>query len=140
MSFRYRGVATLFPARLLLVPLVGLFLAAPAVHASLPTVEREMDAIRPSPSTPELKARGTRHVALDPKANPTEIRLANGLIFDTRDGEPGIAERLRADEAAAPDERISLLVQVQAPVQVSPVAQSAFDSQVSPGSMVPSPQ
>jgi hypothetical protein len=65
----------------------------------------------------ELRQLGTRVERAVPKVVPTEVRLANGIVFDTRVGEPAVPARLRASTATAPEERISLLVQVQAPTE-----------------------
>ncbi|HMB70458.1 MAG TPA: S8 family serine peptidase, partial [bacterium] len=69
------------------------------------------------PSGPQIRSAGRRTEIAAPKRVPTEIRLSSGLVFDTRNGEPSVAAHLRATEAVAPEEMLSLLVQVQSPVQ-----------------------
>lgn len=64
---------------------------------------------------PRLEERGRVRLAPAPKREETRIRLANGIEFDTRVGEPAIPGALRA-EAPAPGERASWIVQVEAPV------------------------
>jgi len=51
-----------------------------------------------------------------PKSSPTEILFQNGIHFETTSGEPNLPRGLRMDEALDADERIGLLVQVEAPV------------------------
>ena len=80
-------------------------LPGPSDESAEPTLGR--------PSGPELRFLGRRVENPSPKRVPTEIHLANGISFDTRTGEPSLPTRLRAREAVAPDEMLSLIVQVQ---------------------------
>jgi len=85
-----------------------------------PVGAAERSAPRPAatpPATPELAARRVETFAPTPRLAPREIRLANGISFDTRAGEPALPERLRASAPASADERIGLLVQVEAPAR-----------------------
>jgi hypothetical protein len=112
MSCGVRSFRRLAPA-LCLLPLLT---ALPA-QASLPEGPANVQPPGGSHSGPELRAVGRRSQPAAPKRVPTEIRLSSGLVFDTRNGEPSVPVRLRAAEAVAPDEILSLLVQVQSPVQ-----------------------
>ena len=92
-------------------------LTAGPVSASLPTSQDADSAPRLGHSGPELRHLGTRTVVAEPKRDVTQIHLANGIAFDTRDGEPELASHLRVGESVAPDETISLLVQMSGPVE-----------------------
>ncbi|NNE44536.1 MAG: hypothetical protein HKN12_10025, partial [Gemmatimonadetes bacterium] len=96
--------------------ILGLSVAGSAT-ASLPTPDSSEPAPRLGVSGPELRHLGTRQTVPAPKRAVTEISLANGITFDTRTGEPSVAPHLRVNEQVAPDEMISLLVQVQGPVE-----------------------
>ena len=68
-----------------------------------------------APSAPELKSLGVRTFEPAPKSSPTEILFQNGIRFETTTGEPDLPRGLRMDEVSDEDERVGLLVQVQAP-------------------------
>jgi hypothetical protein len=100
-----------------------LVLTATSVRASTPvSAPSPVLSSRPA-SVPELKSLGQRSFVPAPKYTPTEIRLSNGVAFDTDLGEPNVPARLRQPEVAGPDERISLLVQVEAPMQSEWIAE-----------------
>ena len=92
-------------------------LTVTSVHASLPLPEPSAaESSRPL-SVPELRSMGQRSFQPAPKHSPTEIRLSNGVVFDTDLGEPSVPARLRQAEVDGPLGRTSLLVQVEAPIQ-----------------------
>ncbi|MGQ0720998.1 MAG: FlgD immunoglobulin-like domain containing protein [Candidatus Eiseniibacteriota bacterium] len=86
--------------------------------ASLP-VAAAPDAAAPAAQRPgpQLRHLGNRVERTVPKVTPTEIRLANGIVFDTRTGEPQVPARLRAATTVAPEDRLSLVVQVESPIE-----------------------
>ncbi|HET9887811.1 MAG TPA: S8 family serine peptidase, partial [bacterium] len=85
--------------------------------ASLPTKEagKVVASGAVAPSAPELKSLGVRSFAPAPKSSPTEILFQNGIRFQTTQGEPDLPRGLRMNEVTDGDERIGLLVQVEAP-------------------------
>ena len=113
MSPRFGGIVS--PSTLSVLSLVATVGLARPAAGSLP--EPAPTADRAHASAPELKALGTRSYVPEIKRAPTEIRLQNGISFDTRLGEPRLPAHLEARAAIAPDETISLLVQVESPVR-----------------------
>lgn len=113
---RFPGAASSITAG---ITLASCLLASP-VLASLPaeTPDSSPNGPQAGPAAvPELTERGRFSFAPAAKHSDTGIRLANGIQFDTRAGEPAIPEALRSPENVALDDRISLLVQLNGPVQ-----------------------
>ncbi len=94
--------------------------ATPALGATAPQTARALaanGAPRAAEPAAEIRLEEARRFAYAPvaKEGSREIRLANGIAFDTREGEPPIPAALRATEVG--DEPIAMLVQLQAPVR-----------------------
>ena len=70
----------------------------------------------PAPEAARLTERRRFTVDAPVKELASKITFSNGIEFDTRSGEPSIPDALRSS-VPAPGERMSLLVQVQAPLQ-----------------------
>jgi hypothetical protein len=105
--------------------LAGTAICAILLHASsssgsLPASqpEGERAPLSRPPAVSELTVLGTRSFVPAPKRAPTRIVFQNGIEFDARAGEPVLPANLLAP-APAPGERLSLLVQTEAPVQSS---------------------
>ena len=92
---------------------VNAILATPAGAAT----RALSDAARGPAATPELAVRGSGVYSPAAKLGATEIRLANGIVFDTRRGDPVVPAHLKSVASAGTDQRISLLVQVEAPIR-----------------------
>lgn len=70
----------------------------------------------PAPDAPRLTEKRRFTIEAPVKELDSQIRLSNGIEFDTRAGEPSLSDALRSS-APAPGERMSLLVQVNAPIR-----------------------
>ena len=95
--------------------LAGLLLVQAPVIASLPGVTPPDPAEHPA--VPQLTERGRFSFAPAAKHSDTGIRFANGITFDTRQGEPLLPAALRMDSVTEGTERVSVIVQVTGPVK-----------------------
>jgi hypothetical protein len=98
------------------VTTASLLTSSPIADAALPRTKPSEPGVVPAPA-PELRPRARSHFSPAPKEAASEIRLANGIVFDSERGEPSLRPELRAETEVAPEERVSLLVQVEPPVR-----------------------